>query len=114
MQLVMRSGQITVYTCAARDHLLCSLLYCLCAVRGYKRVVRCFPHEAHDLLSCLEVLEMAVFAEDDEDEAAGNTGDAQRKPNPGDAGGTQQKAGSAVPWSTVAVQPALQWNSRVL
>ena len=39
------------------DHLLCSLLYCLCAVRGYKRVVRCFPHEAHDLVPCLEILE---------------------------------------------------------
>ena len=38
-------------------HLLSSLMYLLTTVRGYKTVVRLFPHEAADLEPCLEAAE---------------------------------------------------------
>ena len=44
----------------ATQHLVCSLLYFLCAVRGYKRVVQCFPHEVADLVPVVGILESHV------------------------------------------------------
>ncbi|CAD7937707.1 unnamed protein product, partial [Amoebophrya sp. A25] len=46
------------------QHLLCSLLYCLCAVRGFKRIVQFFPHEASDLLPCVGLLEGMLLSVD--------------------------------------------------
>ncbi|CAK9094153.1 Tubulin-specific chaperone D (Beta-tubulin cofactor D) (Tubulin-folding cofactor D) [Durusdinium trenchii] len=42
---------------SVRLHLISSLLYLLTTVRGYKTVVRLFPHEAADLEVCLEAAE---------------------------------------------------------
>eukprot|EP00397_Hematodinium_sp_SG-2012_P004787 GEMP01004801.1.p1 GENE.GEMP01004801.1~~GEMP01004801.1.p1 ORF type:complete len:1173 (+),score=284.24 GEMP01004801.1:133-3651(+) len=44
----------------ANVHLCCSLLYCLNGTRGYKIVVRRYPHEARDLEPCLEAIEAAM------------------------------------------------------
>lgn len=43
-------------------HLLTSLLYLLTMIRGYKTVVRLFPHEAADLEPCLEAAEAEAAA----------------------------------------------------
>lgn len=45
-------------------HLISSLLYILTTVRGYKTVVRFFPHEAADLEPCLEAAEAELQSHD--------------------------------------------------
>ena len=79
-------------------------------MRGYKRVVRCFPHEAHDLVPCLEVLERANAAE----ALAAATGPTIADPESAEISGSgsasskdelQKKAllasaNASIPWST--------------